>query len=91
MRSAVFFPMPGTRTSDATSEAADDPHQIQRLNARQHRDGQLRSDATHADQLFEQRPFHDAAEPEQLDRILAHMRVNPQPNFPARLRKSRVS
>ena len=54
MRSDVFLPTPGIAVSRATSPRSIAPHQIGRLDAGQHRQRELRTDAADADQPLEQ-------------------------------------
>ena len=78
MRSAVFLPTPGIAVSRATSCATDRPDQLRRLDARQHRQRQLRADAADRDQPLEQILLERRREPEERDDVLAHVRVDPQ-------------
>ena len=85
MRSAVFLPTPGIAVSRATSPRSIARDQLARLDARQHRQRQLRADAADADQPLEQLLLERRREPVERERVLAHVGVDAQRDLGARL------
>ena len=67
MRSAVFLPTPGMRGQPRDVLAAHRADQLRRLDARQHRERQLRSDAADRDQPLEQILLERRREPVERD------------------------
>ena len=78
MRSAVFLPTPGIAVSRATSCSRIALTSSAGLDARQDRQRQLRADAADRDQPLEQLLLERRREPVERDRVLAHVRVDPQ-------------
>ena len=77
-RSAVFRPIPGTSRQPRHIAVANGPHELAALDARQNGERQLRSNATDANQPLEQLFLERRHESEELQRVLAHMRVDPK-------------
>ena len=65
MRSEVFLPTPGIAVSRATIAALDRADELARLDAREHRQRELRADAADADQPLEQLLLEPRREAEQ--------------------------
>ena len=78
MRSAVFLPMPGIAGEPRDVGALHRGHELARLDAREHRDRQLRTDAADGDQPLEELLLELGEKSVELQRVLAHVRVHAQ-------------
>ena len=77
--------MPGMPVSRATFAGSTADDQIVRLDAGQHRQRELRTDAADADQPLEHLQLEQRRESVQHQRIFAHVRVNAQRDLRAGL------
>ena len=68
----------GNRRQPRHIAALDRADQLRRLDARQHRERQLRADAADADQPLEQIQLERRREAVQRERVLTHVRVDAQ-------------
>ena len=83
MRSAVFFPTPGMRTSFSTSPRRMCAIRSGGGQTRENLYRQRRADAADRDELFEQRLFVLREEAVERQRVFANMGVDAQPDFGA--------
>ena len=90
IRSAVFLPTPGIRTSRCTSPLRIALIRSSRRESGKDGDRQLRADAADRDELLEQNLLVGRGESEEGNRILAHVRVDAEPHLGAGLRQMRV-